>query len=78
MGIVEFVSEADQEFEESVAWYEERQPGLGLEFRAEVFALLERVAAAPEQFRTVHNEVRQAVLQRFPFFSDSRLKGLAC
>jgi plasmid stabilization system protein ParE len=67
MRIVEFVSEADQEFEESIAWYEERQPGLGLEFRDEVFALLKRAAAAPEQFRKVHKEVRQAVLLRFPF-----------
>jgi hypothetical protein len=35
------IEEAEQEFVESVAYYESREPGLGLRFRDEVTAVVD-------------------------------------
>jgi toxin ParE1/3/4 len=58
---------AEQEFDESIAYYESKHAGLGQEFRATIEQLFQRIAANPEQFRQV-GEVRRAVVaRRFPF-----------
>jgi toxin ParE1/3/4 len=58
---------AGQEFDEAIAYYENKRAGLGMEFRAVIEQLFQRIAANPEQFRQV-DEVRRAVVtRRFPF-----------
>jgi len=42
-----FHPRADREFDEAVRYYEDCQPGLGLEFAKEVYATIERIAAYP-------------------------------
>jgi len=53
-----FDREARLEFEDAVEWYNEREPGLGDRFRAEVNASLQRILQDPERFpfsgRTIH------------------------
>jgi plasmid stabilization system protein ParE len=59
---------AEQEFDDSIAFYESEREGLGQEFRAIIEQHFERIADNPERFPKVRGEVRRAVvLRRFPF-----------
>jgi len=59
---------AEQEFDDSIAYYENERAGLGQEFRAIIEQHFERIADNPELFPKVRGEVRRAVvLRRFPF-----------
>ena len=56
---------AKLEMDESIAWYESRRAGLGLEFAIEIETFLPRISENPEQFPRVRGEIRRAVLRRF-------------
>jgi len=59
---------AEQEFDDSIAWYEKEREGLGREFRAMIEEYFEGIADNPGRFPKVRGEVRRAVvLRRFPF-----------
>jgi plasmid stabilization system protein ParE len=59
---------AEQEFDDSIAYYENEREGLGQEFRAIIEQHFQRIADNPERFSKVRGEVRRAVvLRRFPF-----------
>ena len=62
-----FDPEARAEFEEAVAYYEDREPGLGDRFEAEVDATFRRILADPELFRLVGPTVRKAKVPIFPY-----------
>jgi plasmid stabilization system protein ParE len=66
--------EARRELRRAALWYDERSPGLGHEFLAEVAATLDRIGERPQSFppwpnaRNVGREpIRRAVLRRFPY-----------
>ena len=48
-------------------WYEERRPGLGADFSAAVDRAVERIEERPSSFPYVHEQIRRAVLRRFPY-----------
>ena len=58
---------AEQEFDDSIAWYESERKGLGQEFRTTVEEYFQRIQDNPEWFPKVRSEVRRAVVRRFPF-----------
>jgi len=59
---------AEQEFDDSIAYYENEREGLGREFRSVIEQQFQRIADHPEFFPQVRGEVRRAViLRRFPF-----------
>lgn len=59
---------AEQEFDDSIAYYENEREGLGQEFRAVIEQQFQRIADHPELFTKVRGEVRRAViLRRYPF-----------
>ncbi len=59
---------AEQEFDDSIAYYENQREGLGQEFRATIEQLFQAIAENPERFRKLSGEVRRAVVaRRFPF-----------
>jgi plasmid stabilization system protein ParE len=58
---------AEQEFDESIAWYENQQAGLGQEFRTVIEDYFQQISDHPEWFTQVRGEVRRAVVRRFPF-----------
>ena len=62
-----FDIEARREFEEAVAWYDARQPGLGDRFEAEVDATFRRILQNPERFRLIGDTVRKAKVRIFPY-----------
>lgn len=59
---------AEQEFDDSIAYYESEREGLGQEFRAIIEQQFQHIADNPERFAKVRGEVRRmVVLRRFPF-----------
>jgi toxin ParE1/3/4 len=59
---------AEQEFADSIAYYESEREGVGQEFRSAIEQQFQRIADHPEWFPKVRGEVRRAViLRRFPF-----------
>lgn len=62
-----FHPEADQEFIEAVAYYEERDPGLGLDFSREVYATIRNVLDYPNLWPEIEDEVRRCLVHRFPY-----------
>jgi plasmid stabilization system protein ParE len=48
-------------------WYEERQPGLGSAFLDEVEDVLGEITANPARFGFADKDVREGLLNRFPF-----------
>jgi len=53
------------EFDEAIAWYEEREKRLGARFEAEVNTTLERVRRNPEHFPKVTESVHKARVHVF-------------
>jgi len=48
-------------------WYENEQPGLGLEFLDQLRTTYDQVAAGPLQYQDLRAGVRRALLRRFPY-----------
>jgi plasmid stabilization system protein ParE len=64
---VRFTSLADADYLQALGWYEERQPGLGRKFEAELEALLKRICRNPEFFFKETASVRKARMPRFKY-----------
>jgi hypothetical protein len=67
-----FSPEVPDELAEAALWYEARREGLGLEFLAEVEAMLPLVEHRPRSFPRLQAiaerlEIRRALLPRFPY-----------
>ena len=48
-------------------WYRDQREGLEYGFRRSLDACLSRVRRSPEGYACVHNEIRRALLMRFPY-----------
>ncbi|TVQ18490.1 MAG: type II toxin-antitoxin system RelE/ParE family toxin [Spirochaetaceae bacterium] len=64
---VSFHPAAQQEYSESVDYYEEREPGLGLDFSAEVASAIDRILAHPLAWPFIDEGIRRALLRRYPY-----------
>ena len=70
---LELHPEAQAELRSAALWYDERRPGLGDEFIAEVSAALDRIGNGPESYsawprtRAAGPLIRKATIQRFPY-----------
>lgn len=64
---LEFLEKAQQEAQESRAYYDSVQDGLGQEFKNEVDKTLKRIFDNPYQFPKGRREKRIAQVNRFPF-----------
>jgi plasmid stabilization system protein ParE len=79
-----FTASARAELVDAQDWYEEEAAGLGVRFRAEVDAVIERMTANPQQFPAVYKTIRRALLRRFPYSllfvieADESLTVIAC
>lgn len=62
-----FHPEASAEFERAVAYYEERQAGLGLDLALEVQAAIGNIVAFPRAWPIVEGEIRRCLVHRFPY-----------
>jgi toxin ParE1/3/4 len=75
--------EAAREIQEAFDWYEGRSEGLGLEFLRAADACLSGVRRNPSAFQPVHEQVRRALLRKFPYalfylLSEDTIVVVAC
>lgn len=68
---------AVDDIKSAASWYEEQQPGLGVEFVLEIDAVMERVGDSPRMFPIVYAEFRRALPRRFPFAVYFRYDGVS-
>jgi plasmid stabilization system protein ParE len=64
---VRLLPEAKAEFDNDADRYEFRQAGLGVDFVVKVREVLRRIAANPRLHAVVYQDVRKAVVKRFPY-----------
>lgn len=67
-------AEAALEIQEAFDWYEELSEGLGLEFLRVADACLAGVRRNPASYQVVHEQVRRALLRKFPYALFSLIK----
>ncbi|MFO0823601.1 MAG: type II toxin-antitoxin system RelE/ParE family toxin [Gemmataceae bacterium] len=58
---------AQCEFDTAADWYEARQAGRGVAFTAAVGRVLARIAAQPELYAPVQDDIREALVSGYPF-----------
>jgi hypothetical protein len=54
-------------FDDAADWYEQRRAGLGAAFAAAVQRVLDQIAAQPDFFPQVYQDVREALVSGFPY-----------
>jgi len=59
--------QAELDISDATAWYEGRRMGLGDESLDELDSMLRRVIQDSFQFPQVKNQIRRALLRRFPY-----------
>ncbi len=64
---IRLLPEAKFEFDAAADWYELQRAGLGVDFVAQVRAVLNRIAANPQMYAAVYGDVRKAAVTRFPY-----------
>jgi plasmid stabilization system protein ParE len=62
-----FLDEARAEFDAAADWYERQKPGLGADFIGRVQDVLDRIAAMPRLHQVIFQDVRRAVVKKFPY-----------
>ncbi|HSW30508.1 MAG TPA: type II toxin-antitoxin system RelE/ParE family toxin [Longimicrobiales bacterium] len=62
-----FTPEARLDILDARSWYEERAPGLGMEFARAVDVAASAILRFPQAFPEVHAPIRKAVMRRFPY-----------
>lgn len=66
---------AKHDVAEAEDWYEEREPGLGVQFRAEVYDAIARISDNPFIYPELLYGNRRVVLRRFPYNIWFRVAG---
>lgn len=64
---VVFRRQARREFDEAADWYEQHRAGLGARFIAAVQNVLDEAAANRQRYAAVFADVREGVVQGFPY-----------
>ena len=64
---VVFRPAARAEFDGGALWYEDREPGLGAQFVAEIDHAVDPAAKYPDRYPIKHNEIRCVRVRRFPY-----------
>lgn len=58
---------AEKEFFVAIEYYEENQPGLGLQFSEEVNATIQRICDHPYAWAKIDPKTRRCLTNRFPY-----------
>ena len=73
--VATFHPEAQRELLDTAVWYDGRREGLGDEFSDAVSDKVVEICRPPERFPIVYDDIRQAILRRFPYVVYFRLVG---
>jgi plasmid stabilization system protein ParE len=65
--IVEYHPAVHRELQAIRDWYNEKAPGLGSEFVDEFERQVLRIAATPGRWMVISNDLRRALMRRFPY-----------
>lgn len=66
---------AQCEFIEAAEWYEKRRAGRGAKFTAAVRDVLSRIADQPDFYASVLDDVREALVSKYPYCVYYRVDG---
>ena len=69
------LGEAEQDFAESIAYYESKEPGFGWRFRNEVAEAMERISRDPELARLRPKGYSRVNLHAFPHYIAYIIRG---
>lgn len=72
---VDFLQTADDEFAETVAYYNLQSRGLGLEFAAELRRAMGRILQYPTAWTPLSKRTRRCRLNRFPYALLYQIRG---
>lgn len=64
---IRLLPEANAEFAQAADWYDQKQAGLGSKFVGRLRDVLNRIAENPQGHAIVHEDVRKAVVARYPY-----------
>jgi len=64
---IEYHPAIEQELREIIDYYNQCSLGLGTEFLNEFERQIFKIAAMPMQWRVVENDIRRALMKRFPY-----------
>ena len=64
---VQFLTLAQQEVDEAVAWFEDRAEGKGIDFLDELDRVVRLVRAYPLAWPEIEPEIRRCLFARFPY-----------
>ena len=64
---IRLTAEAEADLTDAYAWYRDRGESLARDFLASFESVLEALEPHPESFPEVHNQVRRALMSRFPY-----------
>lgn len=59
--------QSDLDIQAAALWYEDQRTGLGMQFLVELDEVFRRIENNPRQFPQLEEEVRRALLHRFPY-----------
>ncbi|MEX0661113.1 MAG: type II toxin-antitoxin system RelE/ParE family toxin [Balneolaceae bacterium] len=62
-----FHPEAEQEFIQSIDYYEERSPNLGYDFSTEVYSAIQRIIAYPKTWPFIEADIRRTLVKKYPY-----------
>jgi len=62
-----FHPDAKEELDGATAYYEQCQPGLGLEFAEEAYATIARIIQHPNAWSALSKNSRRCLVNRFPY-----------
>jgi hypothetical protein len=64
---VYFLPDAEAEFNKAIEYYEQSQPGLGIEFAEEIYATTTRIIQYPDAWSALSKNSRRCLVNRFPY-----------
>ncbi len=62
-----FHPDAEAELNRAVEYYEQLQPGLGIEFAEEIYAAITRIIQYPDAWSALSRNSRRCLVNRFPY-----------
>ncbi len=64
---VYFHPDAEDELDKAIEYYEQLQPGLGIEFAEEIYATITRIIEYPDAWSSLSKNSRRCLVNRFPY-----------
>jgi len=58
---------AVKELTDSIDYYEEKSPDLGLDFSKEIYSTIQRILQFPKAWSKISENCRRCITQRFPY-----------